>query len=51
MKKYSILLVLSLICLFSTAQNDNVNKVKAVIDKYNKVTGLDKLSKNIFTRI
>ncbi|WP_417130367.1 tetratricopeptide repeat protein, partial [Parabacteroides faecis] len=46
MKKYSILLVLSLICLFSTAQNDNVNKVKAVIDKYNKVTGLDKLSKN-----
>ena len=46
MKKYSILLVLSLIFLFSTAQNDNVNKVKAVIDKYNKVTGLDKLSKN-----
>lgn len=28
------------------AQNDNVNRVKEVIDKYNKVTGLDKLIKN-----
>jgi len=46
MKKYSIILVLLFICYSLVAQNDNVNRVKEVIDKYNKVTGLDKLFKN-----